>query len=141
MMKYLRNNNKGFTLVEVIVVAVIVLVLAAVAIPMYMNYVRDSRRAAAENAAGSIATFMGTALQLNTTISTNASDRTWTTPDVNVAGNFTGGTSVVCPRNLSCAVAGGVVTVTNCPAVAETTAEVNFGTQNPLGTITAIACP
>jgi prepilin-type N-terminal cleavage/methylation domain-containing protein len=62
MMKYLRSN-KGFTLVEVIVVAVIVLVLAAVAIPLYMGYINDSRKASAENIAGSIASSAGAAKQ------------------------------------------------------------------------------
>jgi len=61
MQKYLKNN-KGFTLVEVIVVAVIVLVLAAVAIPLYNGYVRDSRIAVLENTAGSIASGIGAAV-------------------------------------------------------------------------------
>jgi prepilin-type N-terminal cleavage/methylation domain-containing protein len=62
MQKYL-NNNKGFTLVEVIVVAVIVLVLAAVAIPLYNGYINDSRRASMENAAGAIASGFGASIQ------------------------------------------------------------------------------
>ncbi len=56
-----HQSNKGFTLVEVIVVAVIVAVLAGVAIPLYINYVNDSRIASADSAAGSIATFFGAA--------------------------------------------------------------------------------
>jgi len=48
---YKMNENKnryydkknGFTLVEVIVVAVIVLILSAVAIPLYNGYIRDAR--------------------------------------------------------------------------------------------------
>lgn len=64
-MQKLLKNNKGFTLVEVIVVAVIVLVLAAVAIPLYTSYVRDSRIAAASNIAGSIATTLGTVVSQN----------------------------------------------------------------------------
>ena len=36
-------KNKGFTLVEVIVVGVIVAVLAAVAIPSYLNYIQNSK--------------------------------------------------------------------------------------------------
>jgi prepilin-type N-terminal cleavage/methylation domain-containing protein len=36
--------KKGFTLVEVIVVSVIVAVLAAVAVPLYMGYLNDTRQ-------------------------------------------------------------------------------------------------
>lgn len=39
----LIHGGRGFTLVEVIIVAVIVSVLAAVGIPMYRGYLRDSR--------------------------------------------------------------------------------------------------
>ncbi|MDQ3001798.1 MAG: prepilin-type N-terminal cleavage/methylation domain-containing protein [Fibrobacterota bacterium] len=53
------KNQKGFTLVEVIVVAIIVAALAAVAVPMYTSYVDSSRINAAANAAGSVASFMG----------------------------------------------------------------------------------
>jgi prepilin-type N-terminal cleavage/methylation domain-containing protein len=54
-----KNTQRGFTLVEVIVVAIIVAALAGVAIPMYTSYVSSSRQNAAANAAGSIAAFMG----------------------------------------------------------------------------------
>jgi type IV pilus assembly protein PilE len=50
-----RKNEQGFTLVEVIVVAVIVAVLAAVAIPLYNGYIRDSRTNVCENNAATIA--------------------------------------------------------------------------------------
>ena len=62
-MTKLLKNNKGFTLVEVIVVAVIVLILAAVAIPLYNGYIRDSRQASLENAGGAIASALGAARQ------------------------------------------------------------------------------
>jgi len=62
MQKYLKNN-KGFTLVEVIVVAVIVLILAAVAIPLYQGYVLDSKQATAENLAGSVAAAISSGIQ------------------------------------------------------------------------------
>ena len=54
-----KNLKKGFTLVEVIVVAVIIAVLAGVAVPLYLGYVDDSRTNSAANAAGAIATFCG----------------------------------------------------------------------------------
>ena len=57
------KNQKGFTLVEVIVVAVIVAVLAAVAIPLYMGYMRDSRVNVGNNIAGTIASAAGASTQ------------------------------------------------------------------------------
>ena len=51
------KGSEGFTLVEVIVVAVIVAVLASVAIPLYLNYVTTSRNQVANNVAGTISTF------------------------------------------------------------------------------------
>lgn len=66
----LRNlNQKGFTLVEVIVVAIIVAALAAVSIPLYNNYVATSKRNAAANAAGSVASFMGACMNQSGSVS------------------------------------------------------------------------
>ena len=46
-----KSQKNGFTLVEVIVVAVIVLILSAVAIPMYNGYVRGARQDTVDNLA------------------------------------------------------------------------------------------
>lgn len=54
-----KHLQKGFTLVEVIVVAVIVAALAGVAVPVYLGYVSSSRANAATNAAGAVASFLG----------------------------------------------------------------------------------
>ncbi len=43
MIQKLRKNNKGFTLVELIVVIAIIGVLAAVLVPQYIQYVEKSR--------------------------------------------------------------------------------------------------
>jgi type IV pilus assembly protein PilA len=56
-----RKNEQGFTLVEVIVVAVIVAVLAAVAIPLYNGYIRDSRTNVCQNTAGECAAALSAA--------------------------------------------------------------------------------
>ena len=50
-MKKFRKNNKGFTLVELIIVIAIIAVLAAVAAPQYIKYVEKSRNATLESAA------------------------------------------------------------------------------------------
>jgi type IV pilus assembly protein PilA len=47
------TSKRAFTLVEVIVVAVIVAILAAVAIPQYQAYVVESRQSAVDNLAES----------------------------------------------------------------------------------------
>ena len=45
----MRNNNKGFTLIELIMVTIILGILAAVAVPRYMGTVNRAE-AAAEDA-------------------------------------------------------------------------------------------
>ena len=55
MLKLLRRrvaNEAGFTLMELIVVVLIVGILAAVGVPLYLGYVRDSRLAEAKAMAG-----------------------------------------------------------------------------------------
>jgi prepilin-type N-terminal cleavage/methylation domain-containing protein len=76
MFKKLQKNQKGFTLVEVIVVAVIVAVLAAVAIPLYMGYIKDSRINVAQNVAGTIASAAGATVQQDPTKLPAAADYT-----------------------------------------------------------------
>jgi prepilin-type N-terminal cleavage/methylation domain-containing protein len=60
MLWRIRKDRKGFTLVEVIVVAVIVAVLALVGIQLYQGYVTEARRNTAENLAGSAASYLQT---------------------------------------------------------------------------------
>jgi len=50
----MRRNQKGFTLMELMVVIVIVAILAAVAVPLYINYVKDAQRTEAKGAIGAI---------------------------------------------------------------------------------------
>ena len=57
--------KKGFTLIEVMVVAVIVAILAAVAIPAYNGYVTRAGNNVATNVAGTVAAGLGTLVAEN----------------------------------------------------------------------------
>lgn len=94
MLKKLRNkkNEKGFTLVEVIVVAVIVAILAAVAVPLYQGYVDSSRQNVVQNTAGSLASFCAASRNSGTippdqaglatgAVINGAQGTTWTVPN------------------------------------------------------------
>jgi prepilin-type N-terminal cleavage/methylation domain-containing protein len=51
-----HRDERGFTLMELMVVIVIVAILAAVAVPLYINYVKDAQRTEAKGAIGAIFT-------------------------------------------------------------------------------------
>jgi len=59
------RNQKGFTLMELMVVIVIVAILAAVAVPLYINYVKDAQRTEAKGAIGAVITAEQTYFQTN----------------------------------------------------------------------------
>ena len=61
----MRRNQKGFTLMELMVVIVIVAILAAVAVPLYINYVKDAQRTEAKGAIGAVITAEQTYYQTN----------------------------------------------------------------------------
>lgn len=44
------NKNKGFSLIELMIVVVVIAILAAIAIPSYQQYIQKSRRADAKDA-------------------------------------------------------------------------------------------
>ena len=62
LMNKIRKANKGFTLVELIIVVAIIAILTAVAAPQYIKYVEKSRIAKDDNNIGSIRTAIETAI-------------------------------------------------------------------------------
>ena len=56
LLKRALTNEAGFTLMELIVVVLIIGILAAVGVPLYLGYVRDSRLAEAKALAGATLT-------------------------------------------------------------------------------------
>src|SRR2546428_10408462 len=68
MLKLLRRrlaNEAGFTLMELLVVVLIVGVLAAVAVPLYLGYVRDARLAEGKALGGNALTAAQACAQQN----------------------------------------------------------------------------
>ena len=60
-----KRDQRGFTLMELMVVIVIVAILAAVAVPLYINYVKDAQRTEAKGAVGAVITAEQTFFQRN----------------------------------------------------------------------------
>ena len=74
-----KNNRKGFTIVELVIVIAVIAILTAVAAPQYIKYVEKSRVAKDDNNAGSIRTAVETAIvDLNSDAD----------PDNDISGDF-----------------------------------------------------
>lgn len=56
MTKLIRNNQKGFTLIELMIVVAIIGILAAIAIPNFLNYQLKAKTAEAKTNLGAIRT-------------------------------------------------------------------------------------
>ncbi|MBS1261364.1 MAG: Type II secretion system protein G [Calditrichaeota bacterium] len=54
MQGMLEKNRKGFTLIEILIVVVIVAILAAISVPIYLEYVKGARAADAQSQIGAI---------------------------------------------------------------------------------------
>ena len=69
------NAQKGFTLIELMIVVAIIGILAAIAIPQYQNYIARSQVSRAMSETGAIKTAVETCLlEGKTTVGDNATD-------------------------------------------------------------------
>ena len=92
-----NRNINGFTLVEVIVTAVIVAVLAGVAVPVYLGYVNDTRQDAVEGIAETAAASANSVWRKTAKANIVLSDLnlTYSNPPYTVTINNTNGTIIV----------------------------------------------
>jgi type IV pilus assembly protein PilA len=85
--KQTSKKQKGFTLIELMIVVTIIGVLAAMAIPTYQNYTRKARIVEGLNLAGPVKTAVNEWIQANGALPVNAGD---IVPDAVVTNNVTG---------------------------------------------------
>jgi type IV pilus assembly protein PilE len=69
-----RHKNRGFTLIEVMIVVAIIGVLSAIALPAYQSYILKSRRADAKNAVLDMASRQERFFSMNNKYSGTAAD-------------------------------------------------------------------
>ena len=85
MMKEIKQNEKGFTLVELVVVIAILVVLAALMVPRIIGNVEDAKRASAIGDARTIASEIATY---------NAQEKVKETPALIAPGTYNKGTAI-----------------------------------------------
>ncbi len=88
----MKNNNSGFTLVEIMIVVLIIALLSAIAIPNVLRARVNAHDAAAQAALKSIGTAMETYLAANTYYPTTTTSLTGATPPYLMVDYFNGAT-------------------------------------------------
>ena len=71
-LKKLTKANKGFTLIELMVVVIIIGILAAISIPLYTGYIKDAKRTEARDSIGVLLTAANSYRAADGTYATNS---------------------------------------------------------------------
>ena len=71
-------GEKGFTLVELLVVVVILVVLAAIAVPIFLNQANKAKESKAQSTVGAIANLIKNGQGVGDTVTIGASDLSYT---------------------------------------------------------------
>ena len=105
MMKINKTNQKGFTLIELMIVVAIIGILAAIALPAYQNYVQKAKFSELLNASAGAKTAVEICFQSNDALTNCTTEKNGVPKDITAAGDTVG-----------VATAAGVITVTTLAA-------------------------